>query len=70
MAFPYLPQRHDTWTGGEHYWIRWGDGQHEVRMELPDIYDDNQTVFTGTYEACIEYLDNLIIENAEYDLNL
>lgn len=62
--------RHDTYTGGEHYWIEYKDGTHVVRRETPDCYDDNETVFTGHYEQCVEWIENTRIENADYDLNL
>lgn len=62
--------RHDSYTGGEHYWIRFYNGQHEVRKELPEIYDRNETVFRGTYEQCVKFIEHLFVENAEYDLNL
>lgn len=62
--------RYDTYTGGEHYWIRFYNGIHEVRRETSDCCDDNETVFAGHYEKCIEYLENLKVENADYDLNL
>ena len=62
--------RHDTYTGGEHYWIEYRNGTHAVRMELPDCYDDNATLFIRNYEQCINWIENVIIENAEYDLHL
>ena len=62
MAF-----RHDTWTGGEHYWIRFWKGQHEVRRETPDPVPDNETVFKGHYEACVTWIDNEVAQNYEYD---
>ena len=62
--------RMDTYTGGEHYFIRYNKGTHEVRRELPDCYDDNETVFTGYYEECVEWIENERIANADYDLNL
>ena len=62
--------RHDIYTGGEHYWIRFYNGIHEVRRETPDFMDDNETVFTGHYKECVKYLEDLRIENAEYDLNI
>lgn len=62
--------RHDTYTGGEHYWIRYREGRHEVRRETPECYDDHETVFVGSYEAALKYLEELRAANADYDLNL
>jgi len=62
--------RHDTYTGGEHYCILYENGTHVVLRETPDCYDDNETVFTGTYEQCVEWIENTRVENADYDLNL
>ena len=52
--------RQDTWTGGEHYWIRFHRGIFEVRKES---FPEKETVFVGHYEKCEEYLKNLLIEN-------
>lgn len=62
--------RKDTYTGGEHYWIRFYNGRHEVRCETPDCYDDNMTVFKGTYRECVKFINELVVANADYDLNL
>lgn len=62
--------RNDIYTGGEHYWIRFRNGTHEVRRETGPSFPDNETVFTGRYEQCIDYLNRLLEENADYDLNL
>lgn len=62
--------RNDTYTGGEHYWIRFYNGTHEVRRETADCFDDNETVFTGDYEDCLCYLQKLQAENVDYDFNL
>ena len=63
--------RHDTWTGGDHYWIRFHNGTHEVRRELPEeYYDDNETVFTGHYGECVEWINNKVVENYEFDHGL
>lgn len=48
--------RNDTWIDGVNYWIRFHNGTHEVRRETPDCMDDNETVFTGKYEDCVEWL--------------
>lgn len=65
-----MRNRNDTYTGGEHYWIRYYNGRHEVRRETPAGYDDNETVFTGTYKQCLERLHKIQEDNVEYDLNL
>ena len=59
-----------TYTGGEMYWIAYYRGTHEVRRETPSCYDNNETVFTGSYEKCVQYLEDLKIANAEYDLDI
>lgn len=64
-----MTYRH-IFTGGEHYWIRFHNGIHEVRKETAEFYDDNETLFSGHYEECEKYIDNLFVENADYDLNL
>ncbi len=62
--------RNDTYTGGEHYWVRFHNGTHEVRRETYASEPDNETVFAGNYEKCLDYLKKLLEENADYDLNL
>ena len=62
--------RNDTYTGGEHYWIRFWNGIHEVRRETPDCCDDNETVFRGHYEDCIKWLNAKKVENVDYDLGI
>lgn len=59
--------RNDTFTGGEHYWIGFNKCSSVVYME--DI-ENNVIVFRGNYEACVNYINNLLIENADYDLGL
>lgn len=65
-----MKSRNDTYTGGEHYWIRFHNGTHEVRRETGPNEPDNETVFTGKYADCLKYLDKVVEDNAEYDLNL
>lgn len=55
--------RMDTYIGNEHYWIRFKNGTHEVRHETPDDCPDNETVFTGHYEQCVEWIKKAV--NAE-----
>ena len=62
--------RHDTYTGGEHYWIRFHNGTHEVRRETYDCCPDNETVFRGHYEDCVKWLENEVASNYEYDHDL
>ena len=59
--------RNDTWTGGEHYWIQYSNGTHHVMVEETD---DNNVCFTGRYDACVNHINKLLEENADYDLNL
>lgn len=64
--------RHDTYTRGEHYWIRFRNGIHEVVKAKYVDYDEFyiEAVFTGHYDKCIEYLKHLLEENYEYDNGL
>ncbi len=57
-----------TYTGGEYYWIAYVNGTYNVR-KMEEV-TDNITVFSGNYEECVQYLNNLVNENADYDLNL
>lgn len=57
--------RHDTYTATNHYWIRFHNGTHEVRRATPDWEEDNETVFTGHYEDCVKYIDDLYVEHLE-----
>ena len=58
------------YTGGEFYWIRYYNGTHEVRRATPEWEDDNETVFHGSFERCVKWLEDLLERNADYDLNL
>lgn len=69
MAF-WASFRHDTYTGGEHYWVRFHNGSHELRRENHYPGEDNETVFTGSYESCLAKLQQIVEGNADYDLNL
>lgn len=62
--------RKDTYTGGEHYFILFKEGTHAVIRETPDFEPENEVVFTGKYEKCSEYIDNLVVDNFEYDMNI
>jgi hypothetical protein len=62
--------RFDTYTGGEHYWIRVNNGSCEVRRETYESEPDNETVFRGSYEACIDWILETKQSNIDYDLNL
>ena len=60
-----------TITGGCAYWIRCcGNGVYNVRRECGDESLDNETVYTGTYTECKAYLQHVLEENADYDLNI
>lgn len=59
--------RNDTFTGGEHYWIGFDNGTSVVYEEQLEC---NTIVFRGHYEECVNYINNLLIENVDYDLNL
>ena len=57
--------RMDTYIGNEHYWIRFKNGTHEVRHETPDDCPDNETVFTGHYEQCVEWIKEAVKADLE-----
>lgn len=61
--------RHDKYIGTYHYWIRFYNGTHEVRKAEPDNpnYDEIEieTVFTGHYEDCVKYIDDVETEYLE-----
>lgn len=59
-----------TFTGGEHYWIRWHNGTYEVRREIPYEDEDHETVFKGHYNSCLNFLKEIVYANVDYDLNL
>lgn len=61
--------RNDTYTGGEHYRIRFHNGTHEVRREGVED-EENETVFRGSYDSCMQFLSYLTADNADYDLNI
>ena len=62
--------RKDTYSGGEHYYIIFKNGNHAVMRETPDFEPENETVFTGHYEKCVKFIDDLVNANADYDLNI
>ena len=62
--------RKDTYTGGEHYWIQFENGIHVVKRETPDFEPENEVVFKGHYEKCVKFINDLVIANADYDLNI
>ena len=52
--------RMDTYIGNEHYWIRFKNGTHEVRHATSEDCPDNETVFTGHYEQCVEWIKEAV----------
>lgn len=48
--------RMDTYIGYEHYWIRFNNGTHATTEDCPD----NETVFTGHYEKCVEWIKEAV----------
>ena len=62
--------RKDTYTGGEHYYIIFKDGTHAVMRETPDFDPENETIYQGAYNECSRYIDDLVINNYEYDLDI
>lgn len=57
--------RHDRFTTHDHYWIRFYNGTHQVRRATPDWEEDNETVFEGHYEDCVNFIDELVIADLE-----
>ena len=62
--------RKDTYTGGEHYYILFKQGTHMVMRETPDFEPENEVIYRGNYKDCSNYIDNIVIKNFEYDLNI
>lgn len=60
-----IDTRHDTYTGGEHYWVRFHNGTHEVMKETHFSCLDNKVVFSGHYEDCVDFIENLVRENMD-----
>jgi hypothetical protein len=54
-------------SGGNLYLIRFENGTYNV-IEYDGEIKTN--LFHGHYEDCIKHLENIVIENADYDLNL
>lgn len=59
-----------TYIGSEMYWIVKYRGTYEVRRETPPCDDRNATVFTGSFDKCKAYLEELKVFYADYGLNL
>ena len=57
--------RMDTYIGNEHYWIRFKNGTHEVRHATSEDCPDNETVFTGHYEKCVEWIKEAVNADLE-----
>lgn len=62
-----MSYRNDRYIDGEHFWIRYYCGTHEVRRETYASCSDNETVFTGSYEKCCAWLDKAEAEADYYD---
>lgn len=62
--------RHDTWTGGEHYFIIFRSGTHALMKETGELEPVNEVIFTGHYEKCVSLLDEIVESNFEYDMNI
>ena len=63
--------RYNTWTGGEYYFIIFENGQHHVKKASPDWSDEpNETMFSGNWENCKQWIDEEICRNYEYDHNI
>lgn len=65
---------HETWTGGEHFWIQYKNGTHvllrETCEETCECESESEIVFTGHYEKCLEELERIVEANFEYDFNI
>lgn len=58
--------RYDRYIGPYHYWIRFYNGQSEVReTETDNEHDPITTVFRGHYEDCIKYINEKEIDYME-----
>lgn len=58
--------RYDRYIGCHHYWIRFFEGTHEVRVTETDNEDEPiTTVFRGHYDECTKYIDEREIEYQE-----
>ena len=58
--------RYDRYIGCHHYWIRFFEGTHEVRVTETDNEDEPiTTVFRGHYDKCTKYIDEREIEYQE-----
>ena len=59
--------RHDRYIGYHHYWIRFFNGTHEVRRSEEVNYDEYEieTVYTGHYEDCVNFINEREIEYEE-----
>lgn len=54
-------------SGGEEYFITFYNGRHCVMHEE---FNKNVIDFQGTFEQCVEHLQQIREENVDYDLNL
>ena len=59
--------RYDRYIGQWHYWIRFYNGTHEVRCAEEVNYDEYviETVYTGYYEVCVNFINEREIEYKE-----
>lgn len=54
--------RNDTYCGCEHYWFVWENGTGYVYREG---FEDNEIVYQGHYEDCMEYMETMRIAYEE-----
>jgi hypothetical protein len=54
-------------SGGNLYLIRFENGTYYVIEYDGDI---ETNLFSGHYEDCVNYIQNIVIENADCDMNL
>ena len=60
--------RYDTYANGEHYQIVFRDGIHKVLKETPYFMPDNEVVFTGHYEDCVDWINNELEKENRYEI--
>lgn len=57
---------YDRYIGAHHYWIRFWNGTHEVReTETDNELDPITTVFRGSYEKCVNFINEIEIAYME-----
>ena len=60
------------YTGGSEYYITSEKGTHHIKQVgfLDNGENNDEIVFTGSYEKCLTEKQRIIVDNFEYDMNL